>query len=78
MKRTHNNLTENKFRAIEKGDPGEGGGGAAPPPPPPPQPPPPSTSLSPHHFLEQKSFFGVKSENKIFTCEEHVIHWFIY
>ena len=69
MKRTHNNLTENKFRAIEKGDPGEGGGGAGPPPRPPPHPP---------HFLEQKSFFGVKSENKIFTCEEHVIHWFIY
>ena len=68
MKRTHNNLTENKFRAIEKGDPGGGGVRA----------PTPSTSLSPHHFLEQKSFFGVKSENKIFTCEEHVIHWFIY
>ena len=65
MKRTHNNLTENKFRAIEKGDPGGGGGVRAPSP-------------SPHHFLEQKSFFGVKSENKIFTCEEHVIHWFIY
>ena len=65
MKRTHNNLTENKFRAIEKGDPGGGGGGRAPPPPPPP-------------FPGQKSFFGVKSENKIFTCEEHVIHWFIY
>ena len=40
MKRTHNNLTENKFRAIEKGDPGEGGGGATPPPPHHPPPPP--------------------------------------
>ena len=36
MKRTHNNLTENKFRAIEKGDPG--GGGASPLPLPPPFP----------------------------------------
>ena len=35
MKRTHNNLTENKFRAIEKGDPGGGWvGGPTPPPPP--------------------------------------------
>ena len=40
MKRTHNNLTENKFRAIEKGDPGEGGGGATPRPPHLPLPPP--------------------------------------
>ena len=40
MKRTHNNLTENKFRAIEKGDPGEGGGGATPLPLHLPLPPP--------------------------------------
>ena len=26
----------------------------------------------PHHFLEQKIFFHVKSKNNIFACQSHV------
>ena len=71
MKRTHNNLTENKFRAIEKGGPG----GVRPPPPPTPPPPPPP----PPPFPGAKIFFPRKiRKHKIFTCEEHLILWFIY
>ena len=40
------------------------------------QPPPPLPL--PHHFLEQNFFSHIKSEQKIFACEEHMRLEFIY